>query len=134
MTESGIWKQTYGQHSQSPTTNNPEHDKTNKMTRAPSEDTDQSENSPSLIRAFAVHMKKLWDLSLGTLATLERTAKTQIIAWRTCHCVGFVMLRLNCFYLCLTVLQVDITKDSHLVFIKQNLAFSHAVRWGGART
>ena len=36
----------------------PQHDKTNKMTCAPSEDSDQPEHSPSLIRVFTVRMKK----------------------------------------------------------------------------
>ena len=35
-----------------------EHDKTNKMACAPSEDSDQPGHSPSLIRIFAVRMKK----------------------------------------------------------------------------
>ena len=34
------------------------HDKTNKMTCTPSEDSDQSGHQPSLIRVFAVRMKK----------------------------------------------------------------------------
>ena len=37
------------------TTNEPQHDKTNKMTCAPSEDSDQPGHPPSLIRVFAVH-------------------------------------------------------------------------------
>ena len=41
----------------------PPHDKTDKMTCAPSEDTDQPGHLPSLIRAFTVHMKKPWVLS-----------------------------------------------------------------------
>ena len=43
----------------------PQHDKTNKMTytNAPSEDADQPGHPPSLIRAFAVRMKKHWVLS-----------------------------------------------------------------------
>ena len=36
----------------------PQHDKTNKMTCAPSEDTDQPGQPHSLIRVFAVCMKK----------------------------------------------------------------------------
>ena len=44
-------------------TNEPPHDKTNKMARAPSEDSDQPGHPPSLIRVFAVHMKKAWILS-----------------------------------------------------------------------
>ena len=39
------------------------HDKTNKMTCAPSEDSDQHGHLPSLIRVFAVRMKKHWVLS-----------------------------------------------------------------------
>ena len=43
----------------------PEHNKTNKMIGAPSEDADQTAHLPSLIRV-AVRMKKLWrDLSLN---------------------------------------------------------------------
>ena len=40
----------------------PPRDKTNKMTCAPSEDSDQPGHPPSLIRVFAVHMKKAWVL------------------------------------------------------------------------
>ena len=39
------------------------HDKTNKMVCAPSEDSDQPGHPPSLIRVFAVRMKKVWVLS-----------------------------------------------------------------------
>ena len=39
------------------------HDKTNKMGCAPSEGSDQPRHPPSLIRVFAVHMKKDWVLS-----------------------------------------------------------------------
>ena len=41
----------------------PLHDKTNKMICAPSEDSDQPWHLPSLIRVFAVIMKKSWVLS-----------------------------------------------------------------------
>ena len=37
--------------------------KTNKMAMTPSEDTDQPVHPPSLIRVFAVRMKKHWFLS-----------------------------------------------------------------------
>ena len=40
-----------------------QHDKTNKMTCAPSKDSDQPGHPPSLIRVFAVRMKKHWVLS-----------------------------------------------------------------------
>ena len=38
------------------------HDKTNKMACGPSKDSDQPGHSPSLIRVFAVRMKKAWVL------------------------------------------------------------------------
>ena len=41
----------------------PPHDKTDKMACVPSEDSDQPGHPPSLIRVFAVHMKKPWVLS-----------------------------------------------------------------------
>ena len=40
-----------------------QHDKTNKMASAPSEDFDQPGRPPSLIRVFAVRMNKAWALS-----------------------------------------------------------------------
>ena len=42
--------------------------KPNKMPCAPSEDLDQPGHLPSLIRAFAVHMKKTWVLSYSLSA------------------------------------------------------------------
>ena len=39
------------------------HDKSNKMSCAPSKDSDQPGHLPSLIRVFAVRLKKLWVLS-----------------------------------------------------------------------
>ena len=41
----------------------PHNGKTNKMARAPSEDSDQPGHPPSLIRVFAVRMKKAWVIS-----------------------------------------------------------------------
>ena len=43
--------------------NEPMHDKTNNRTCAPREDSDQPGHPPSLIRVFAVRMKKGWVLS-----------------------------------------------------------------------
>ena len=47
------------------------HDTTNKMTCAPSEGSDQPGHLPSLIRVFAVHMKKTWVLSYPLSAQLR---------------------------------------------------------------
>ena len=44
------------------------HDKTIKMACAPSENSDQPQHLPSLIRFFAVHMKKPWALSYSLSA------------------------------------------------------------------
>ena len=44
-------------------TNQPKHDKTNTMTFAPSENSDQPGHPPSLIRLFAVRLKEFWVLS-----------------------------------------------------------------------
>ena len=51
----------------------PPHDKTNKMACAPIEDSDQPGHPPSLVRVFAVHMKKAW-----VQLPIERTVKTLI--------------------------------------------------------
>ena len=75
----------------------PPHEKTNKMTFAPSEDSDQPGHPPSLIRVFAVHMKKHWALGylLSVLRRLCQTGRMPRLIWvfagRTGHFVGFVM-------------------------------------------
>ena len=56
-----------------------------KITCVPSEDSDQPRHPPSLIRVFAVRMKKHWDLSYPGWS---------VFAGRTCHFVGFVMQQL----------------------------------------
>ena len=48
--------------------NEPPHDKTNKMICSPSEDSDQPEHAPSLIKVFAVRMKKFWVLIYPLIA------------------------------------------------------------------
>ena len=49
----------------------PAHNKPNKMTRTLSEDSDQPGHPPSLIRVFAVHMKK----NVGSLASHKAHSK-----------------------------------------------------------
>ena len=49
----------------------PQPDKTNKLTCAPSKDSDQPGHPPSLIRVFAVRVKKRWVLSYP-LSTQQR--------------------------------------------------------------
>ena len=79
----------------------PQHDKIRKMICAPSKDSDQPGHPPSLIRVFAVRMKKPWVLSypLSAQQRLWQTGRTPrliwVFAWRTCHFVGFLMTWLN---------------------------------------
>ena len=67
---------------------------------APSEDSDQPGHPPSLIRVFAVHMKKTWVLSY-LLSTQQRLwsdwdAQADLtLRWAHSHFVGFVMRWLN---------------------------------------
>ena len=67
----------------------PPRDKTNKMACGPSKDSDQSrQHPPSLIRVFAVRIKKAWVLSYPL------SAQRRLIRLGGCHFVGFVMRRL----------------------------------------
>ena len=66
---------------------------------APSEDSDQHGQPPSLIRVFAVRMKKAWDLSYP-FSTQQRLrldwadAQADLsLCWAHIHFVGFVMSR-----------------------------------------
>ena len=65
---------------------------------APSEDSDQPGHPPSLIRVFAVRMKKTWVLSYALSAQRRLWSD-----WAHSHFVCFVMSRLNYlfFKLCL---------------------------------
>ena len=80
-------------------TNKPPHDKTNKMACAPSEDSNQPGHLPSLIRVFAVRMKKAWVLSypLSPQWRLWVDAQADLsLRWAHSNFVGFVMSRLKC--------------------------------------
>ena len=73
----------------------PQHDKTNEMTCAPSEDSDQPGHLPSMIRVFAVRMKKHWALSYP-LSASEDSDQTGwmpkliwVFTWRTGHFCWF---------------------------------------------
>ena len=86
----------------------PPRDKTNKMACAHSEDSDQPGHPPSLIRVFAVRMKKAWVLSYPLSAKRRlwsdwADAQADLsLRWAHSHFVGFVMKRLifhNTLYL-----------------------------------
>ena len=73
---------------------------------APSEDSDQTGHPPSLIRVFAVRMKKAWVLSYPLSAQRRlwsdwADAQADLsLRWAHSHFVGFVMRRLKCFCSC----------------------------------
>ena len=88
--------------------NEPPHDKTNKMICALSEDFDQPGHPPNLIRVLVVRMKKLgslathWVLSEDSYQTGRMPRMIWVFTGHTCHFVGFVMRPLKCgiiFYL-----------------------------------
>ena len=89
----------------------PPHDKTNKMACAPGEDSDQPGHLPSLIKVFAISMKKDWVLSYPLSAQRRLWSDWAdlrliwVFAGRTDHFVGFVMRRLiSCFFFQLSVI------------------------------
>ena len=61
----------------------PPHDKANKMACTPSEDSDQPGHPPSLIRVFAVRMKKAWVLSypLSASEDSDQTGRMPRLIW-----------------------------------------------------
>ena len=73
------------------------HDKTNKMACASSEDLDQPGHPPSLIRVFAVRMKKAWVPSYPLSAQRRlwsdwADAQADLsLRWAHTHFIGFVM-------------------------------------------
>ena len=95
--------------------NEPRHDKTNKMTCAPSEDSDQPGHPPSLIRFFAVRMKIAWVLSYpwSTQRRLwsdwaDAQADLSLRLAHT-HFVGFLMSRLK-YPLTIQMLQISLLR------------------------
>ena len=80
----------------------PPHNKTNKLICAPSEDSDQPGHPPSLIRVFAVRMKKALVLSyplraLRRLGSDWADAQADESSLGAVIFVGFVMRWLNSF-------------------------------------
>ena len=72
-----------------------------KMTCGPSEDSDPPGHPSSLIRLFAVRLKKHWalDYPWAQNEDIDQTGRLPRLIWvfaaRTCHFVGFVMRRLS---------------------------------------
>ena len=92
----------------------PPHDKTNKMAIAPSEDTDQPAHPPSLIRVFAVHLKKYWVLSyqLSALRRLWSDWADLFLRWAQIFFVGFIMRWLT-FRKCILIFASGLRNKPH---------------------
>ena len=80
--------------------NEPPHDKTNKMTRALSEDSDQPGHPPSLISLRCPHEEILCpQLLIERTTKTDQTGRMSRLVWffagRTCHFVGFIVRRLK---------------------------------------
>ena len=73
-----------------------QHDKTNKMTCAPSKDSDQPGHPPSLIRVFAVHMKKPWVLSYPLSAQGRLWSDWDRSFCWFCHAAAHIMRKPVC--------------------------------------
>ena len=96
----------------------PQYNKTNKLTCAPSEDSHQPGHPSSLIRVFAVCMKKAWVLNYP-LSAHRRLWSDWVDAqadlslrWAHTHFIGFVMMRL------IYITHVELSQSSRWVEVK----------------
>ena len=114
-------------------TNEPRHDKTNKMS-VPSEDSDQPRHPPNLIRVFAVRMKKAWVLSYPLSAQRRLWSdwadvhSDLSLRWAHIHFVGFVMrgliLRLLILWLFIRNKSAHTIPVWHKIALKSRLFYS----------
>ena len=92
---------------------------------APNEDSDQPGHPPSLIRVFAVRMKKAWVLSYPLSAQRSlwsdwADAQADLsLRWAHTHYVGFVMSWLNCY----ADISIKIKKTAIKSVIKHSLVW-----------
>ena len=109
----------------------PPRDKTNIVACVPSEDSDQPRHPPSLIRVFAVRMKKPWVLSYQLSAQRRlwsdwANAQTDLsLHWAHSHFVGFVMRQLLCF------IDSEYKIPTPSIRIQWVVAASNGGGWGG---
>ena len=90
----------------------PPHDKTNRMAIAPNEDTDQPAHPPSLIRVFAVHLKKHWVLSYPLSALQRLWSDWADLRWAQRLFVGFIMSWLT-FRKCILIFASGLRNKPH---------------------
>ena len=116
------------------------HDKTNKMTCAPSDDSDQPGHLPSLIRVFAIHMKKHWALATywahsknsdqtgrmprliwvfaGQILVLSCGRPYSVCVWRVVKALGRLhrcKILVSTCVICILLTWVDLTATKKLV-------------------
>ena len=115
-------------------TNEPLHDKINKLVCVPSEDTDQPGRPPTLIKVFAVHMKKLWGLSYPLSA--------QRRLFRLDGCPGWLEFLLGQQVIMLILswggsFNISVTKFSWLISVYRYMVYAETfalnVNWAGAQ-
>ena len=102
----------------------PQHDKTNKRTCAPNEDSDQPWHPPSLTRVFyslcAQWIAKDWSFLHADSEDSDQTGRMPRLTWvfagRTGHFVGFVMLRL--MYLIISQDKTEMTAPLFVLFFR----------------
>ena len=97
------------------------------MTWVPSKDSDQPGHSPSLIRVFAVHMKKHWAFNylLSTSEDYDQTERMPrligVLTGCTCHFAGFVMRQLKYEWLIQSARIEDSTRSKWVNFISSTV-------------
>ena len=84
----------------------PQHDKTNKKTCAPRDDSDQPGHPPSLIRVFAVRMKKAWVLFKVVRDSVFNT-------WFLPNILRTVQWNLTKFYRCMDIDKIQVGIVAH---------------------
>ena len=102
---------------------------------APSEDWDQPGHPPSLIRIFAVRMKKAWVLSypLSAQRRFGSDWADLSLRWAHTHFVGFVMSWLNCLCAIHVFQCVKLytgTRHICLTLVKHRGIWGNMDRWG----
>ena len=94
-------------------------------------DLDQSGHLPSLIRVFAVRMKKAWILSypLSASEDSDQTEQMPRLIWIFAGCTLILLVLSCCMWLILTVALAKRTKLKHLHLFYYHGILNHVVYW-----
>ena len=98
----------------------PHRDKTNKMTCAPSADSDQPGHPPSLIRVFTVRMKKAQVLSYPLSATSKTLIRLgRCPSWSECllraHAIFFLVLSWGGSFVSMQLSSTELTANKYAI-------------------